>query len=86
VPARDSEVRSQVASIGAHSLHANAKYDSRKLTANARAAWFMKFVDEVDPDRKLPEAERLRRAEHALRAHMLRLSLRSSQARKRAAK
>jgi hypothetical protein len=37
----------------------------------------------LDPDGALPEAERERRAEHARRAHMTRLSLASSQARSR---
>jgi hypothetical protein len=76
-------VRSLVSRMGAHSLH--ARYDSSQLTANARAKFLAKFIDEVDPDRVLPEPERLKRAEHALRAHMTRLALRSAKARRKAA-
>jgi hypothetical protein len=68
---------------GAHALH--SKYDSRELTANGRAKFLQKFIDEVDPARELPEAERLRRAEHALRSYMAKLALRSAKARKKAA-
>jgi hypothetical protein len=76
-------VRTIVGRVGAHALH--AQRDSRELTANARAGFLQRFVNEVDPDRKLPEAERLKRAEHALRAHMQRLALRSAKARARKA-
>jgi hypothetical protein len=75
-------VRSLVSRMGAHALH--AQYDSRELTANARAKFLAKFIDEVDPDRVLSEPERLKRAEHALRAHMTRLALRSAKARRKA--
>jgi hypothetical protein len=34
-------------------------YDSRDLTANARAAFRDRFVRQIDPDGLLPEAERL---------------------------
>lgn len=67
---------------GAHALH--AKYDSRALTANGRAKFLSRFIDEVDPDRVLPGDERLRRAEHALRSHMTKLALRSVRARRQA--
>jgi hypothetical protein len=74
------EQRSLRARAGAHALH--AKYDSRELTANARAAWFKTFLDQVDAATPgLDEAERLRRAEHLVRAHMARLALKSSRAR-----
>jgi hypothetical protein len=69
------------ARVAAHSLH--AQRDSRELTANARAGFLAKFLDEADADRTLPESERLRRAEHALRAHMSRLALKSARARAR---
>lgn len=69
------------ARIGAHALH--AQYDSRELTANARAAWFARFLTEVDPDHALPDPERLRRAEHRMREHMTRLALRSAKARRK---
>jgi hypothetical protein len=78
------EQRSLRASAAAHTMHAHN--DSREITANARAGFLARFLREVDattPD--LPEAERLRRAEHLLRAHMARLALASSKARARKA-
>jgi hypothetical protein len=47
--------------------------DRSARTRPAREAFFKRFETEVDPDGKLPPDERRRRAEHALRAHMLRL-------------
>lgn|GEM_PF-1489604 len=61
--------------IGASVVY--ARHDSRELTKAARAAFLARFLDEVDPDRTLPEAERARRAEHARRAYM---ALRSAHA------
>jgi hypothetical protein len=79
VPMSDS-IYTLRARVGAHTLH--SKYDSRELTAKARTRFFERFLNEVDPERKLPEPERLRRAEHALRAHMTRLAMASAQARR----
>jgi hypothetical protein len=77
-----SERCSLRASLAAHEMH--ARHDSREITANARAGFLKKFLDEVDAATPgLPEAERLRRAEHRLRAHMKRLALASSKARAR---
>ena len=67
------------AQIGAYSLH--AKYDSREITKNARAAFLSKFETDVDPEGKLPKEERLRRATMARRAHFKRLALLSAKAR-----
>jgi hypothetical protein len=67
--------------LAAQTLH--SKYDSRELTANGRAAFLKRFEDQVDPNRELPEAERLRRAEHARKAYFTRLALKSAQARRR---
>jgi hypothetical protein len=47
--------------------------DRSARTRPARQAFLRRFEREVDPDGKLPPDERRRRAEHALRAHMLRL-------------
>ncbi len=70
--------------IGAHAVH--AKYDGREITANARATWLASFVKKVDQKTPgLPDPERLRRAEHLLRAHMGRLALKSAKARRKAA-
>jgi hypothetical protein len=65
-------------------IAANSRWsreDPRVGTARARAAWYRRFLDEVDPDRILPPTERERRAQAALRAEMQRLALRSSKAR-----
>lgn len=47
-------------------------------TAPARKAFDERFVDQVDPERRLPPSERARRAEAARRLHMTRLALASS--------
>lgn len=69
--------------IGAHESWARTE-DRPARTANARAAFLRRFEDQVDPDRKLSEAERLQRAEHARKAHFQRLAQRSAAARRRA--
>jgi len=53
--------RSMRARVAAYALH--AQRDSRELTVKARSAAWQKYLDEVDPDGSLPEAERVRRAE-----------------------
>lgn len=68
------------ARLAAHTLH--SQYDSRDLTANARAKFLERFVDQVDPDRTLPEAERLRRAESARKAYFTQLAYKSARARR----
>jgi hypothetical protein len=74
------EERTLRARIGAHALH--AAHDSRELTANARAAFYGRFLNQVDTESPgLGEDERLRRAEHLLRAHMARLALQSARVR-----
>lgn len=75
-----AEERSLRGRAGAHALH--AKHDSRALTKNGRDKFLARFEDEVDPDRKLPEAERLRRAEHARKSYMAKLALKSARARR----
>lgn len=74
---------SQRARIGAHALH--SRYDSRELSAPGRAKFLERFEHEVDPERKLPELERRRRAEHAKKAYFTRLSLKAAEARSRKA-
>jgi hypothetical protein len=61
----------------------HSRYDSRALTQRARLAFLRRFIEEVDPQRRLSEGERLRRAEQARRAHFLRLALASSAARRK---
>jgi hypothetical protein len=46
---------------------------------------FARFEDAVDPDRKLPPAERQARANNAMAAHMQSLALKAVRARKAAA-
>lgn len=69
------------ARLAAHTLH--SKVDPTEHTAPARAAFLERFLDEVDPNRELPEAERFRRAEHARKAYFARLALKSAKARRK---
>lgn len=80
----NSEQRRLRASLAAHEMH--ARHDPQEITAGARAGFLAKFLREVDATAPgLSEPERLRRAEHLLRAHMRRLALASSKARARKA-
>jgi hypothetical protein len=56
--------------------------DRSARTRPARQAFLNRFEREVDPDGTLPPDERRKRAQHALRAHMLRLAKRSVSARR----
>ncbi len=67
--------------IGAYLMH--ARYDPRETTRAARAAFAERFVNEVDPHRRLPEAERFRRAEAARRAYFIRLAYLAARRRRR---
>lgn len=69
--------------IGAHLLH--SRYDSKVLTAPARAAFLASFERAVDPDGSLPADERRRRAAHLRAAHFARLARLSALARRRRA-
>ena len=64
--------RSLRARLGAFTLH--SRYDPRDTTAAARAAFLSRFLDDVHPDRILPEKERLRRASYARKAFFTRLA------------
>ncbi len=55
--------RQQRARIGGYSL--SARRDPREYTKAARKGFRRRFLDLVDPDRELPEAERERRAKAA---------------------
>jgi hypothetical protein len=79
----DGVDRAAIARLGGYSL--SAKHDPREYTAKARTTFLRRFEDEVDPDRKLPEPERLRRAEAARKAYFVKLALRSAQARRKRA-
>jgi len=74
--------RAQRGRIGAYVMHAH--HDARSTTAAARQAFGRRFLDLVDPERSLPEPERLRRAEAARKAYFIQLAYRSALARRRA--
>jgi hypothetical protein len=69
------------ARLAAYSLH--SQYDSRELTAAARAKVDQRFYEGIPED--LPQAERDRRAGHARKAHFTRLALASAKARRKKA-
>lgn len=62
-----------------------AREGGAAVSAPARAAFDQKFVDQVDPDRTLPEDERGRRVHAARRAYFLTLAAKSADARRRRA-
>lgn len=78
MPAHDPNHRKLCGVIGAHALHAQGKTN----TLPARTAFLEKFEHDVDPDGLLPVEERLRRAEHARKAHFAKMALKSAQARR----
>jgi hypothetical protein len=72
------------AELAAHASWAQTS-DPSARTKPARDAFFARFLNDVDPDRVLPEAERNRRAESSRSAYYSRLALLSVQARRRKA-
>jgi hypothetical protein len=68
------------ARMAAYLLH--ARYDARETTKAARVAFNRRFLDQVDPDRCLPDEERIRRAESARRAYFTRLAYLSAKKRR----
>lgn len=68
------------ARMAAYMLHARS--DPRETTKAARRAFNQRFVDQVDPDRRLPDHERRRRAEAARRAYFTRLAYLSARSRR----
>ena len=52
-------------------------------TKPARDGFLAKFEREVDPNNELTPQERHKRAEHARKAHMQRMALKSAQTRRR---
>jgi hypothetical protein len=75
--------RSVAARIGG--LTRASLYDGKEVTAPARSAFLRRFELQVDPEGTLPEEERSRRIQAALRAHMARLALKSAKARRKRA-
>jgi hypothetical protein len=54
--------------------------DRAARTQTARDAFMRRFEDQVDPDRRYPEAVRAQMAEAAMRAHMIRIARRPRKA------
>jgi hypothetical protein len=77
------EQRSLRSRMAAHHSWARTA-DRSARTRPGRDAFMRRFEDQVDPERTLPPAERLRRAEQARKAHFAQLALRSSRARQKA--
>ena len=73
----ERSLRARAAAYRLHSL-----YDSRELTANARAAFRDRFTRQVDPDGVLSESERQRRAECVRKAYYAALAAKSVRARR----
>ena len=68
------------ARVAAHVMH--ARHNTEVVSRPGREAFLDRFDREVDPDGVLPVKERRRRAEHAKRAHMTKLALRSARNRR----
>jgi hypothetical protein len=69
-----------------HQISANSRWSKEDPTHQGevmRAGLEKRFLDEVDPDQVLPEAERERRAAVARRLYYQRLALASAKARAR---
>ena len=77
------EQRSHRARMGG--LATAARHDPSGYTQPAHSAFLGRFLDEVDPQRVLPEAERERRAQAARKLHMQRLAWKSAEVRRRKA-
>jgi hypothetical protein len=58
--------------IGGYTTH--SRHDSATITAPARRGFHEKFEREVDPDGRLTDTERRKRARAAMCAHMARLA------------
>jgi hypothetical protein len=70
--------------LAAHAAH--AKHGGTAMTTAARKAGpghLEYYFDDVDPDRSLPEPERVKRAEQAKKAYYARLSFLSAKARRK---
>ncbi len=73
--------RAQVAAISAH-LRWAFEPDRTAATAPARQAFMDAFERVVDPEAKLPEAERAKRAANFRSAHFRDLAMKSAEARR----
>lgn len=73
-------VRRLAGRIGAHTRWANEP-DRKAALEPARRGFMARFEREVDPDNVLEPAERARRADHAMKAHMSKMALSSAKRR-----
>ena len=73
--AQERSQRSRIAGLTLHATH-----DPKITTIPARRAFLQRFLDAIPAD--LPEKERLRRAQSALRAHMCRMAFNSARNRR----
>lgn len=79
----ETEDPPHTAAAKALNAHRWAKVANRtEATAPGRAAFWQRFLDEVDPNRELPEDERTRRALAARQRYYAALGQRSGQARR----
>lgn len=76
-----AEDRSLIAKIASNASWAKTE-DRAARTAPARRAMLARFESEVDPEGKLPPADRAKRAESARKAHYQRMALKSAQVRR----
>lgn len=76
------EMRSLRAKLAVEASWANTT-DPAERTKAARDASFKRFLKQVDPDGTLSPEEAHRRAEHARRAHMTRMSYLAAKARQK---
>lgn len=83
MPARTPEERSLVARIAAAERWGRTP-DRVAATLPARTGLRAKFAREIDPDGTLDPAEVERGVEQLLRAHMMRMSLKATAARRQA--
>lgn len=76
----DTDEMARRGRLGAAKLHSTR--NPRETTAKAREAFQLRFEDEVDPERSLPEDERARRVDLARKAYYSRLSRKGAEARR----
>jgi hypothetical protein len=81
--AADPTVRTLIAKAAIHTRLATE--DRQEMTRAANEANASRWERLVDPEGKLPPAERATRAEHARKAYFSRLAVKSVQARRRRA-
>ncbi|MDG0868007.1 hypothetical protein GKO46_13135 [SAR202 cluster bacterium JH702] len=77
----DPVVRRLYAQSAAHSRW--AKYDAVAGTKAARAAFERSFLDAADPEGKLSERDRLKRATHLRKAHFAKMAAKSAAVRRK---